>query len=118
MDARSAEKFDPAPLPRLNTRPSTVASSRMEGRWSSTPRMKHAAHCGWGSKPTLNQTGELNDARCCSSNAASSSSNAAASPAPASTPPARTQPAIVPTTRPTSPRTLRSRAFVPRRPAK
>jgi hypothetical protein len=28
--------------------------------------MKHAEHCGFSSKPTLNQTGELNAASWCS----------------------------------------------------
>ena len=43
-------------------RPSRVFQSRIDSIVSSTERMKQAEHCGCSSKPTLNQTGELNAA--------------------------------------------------------
>ena len=46
---------------------------------SSTERMKQALHCGCSSKPTLNQTGELNAAICVSRMCVSSASNASES---------------------------------------
>ena len=46
---------------------------------SSMERMKHAEHCGFSSKPTLNQTGELNDASWLTRIAFSSASNVSAS---------------------------------------
>ena len=39
--------------------PSRRIQSRIESIESSIERMKHAEHCGFSSKPTLNQTGEL-----------------------------------------------------------
>ena len=42
--------------------PSRRIQSRIDSIESSIERMKHAEHCGASSKPTLNQTGELNDA--------------------------------------------------------
>ncbi len=42
--------------------PSRRIQSRIDSIESSIERMKHAEHCGVSSKPTLNQTGELNDA--------------------------------------------------------
>jgi hypothetical protein len=46
---------------------------------SSTLKMKQAEHCGDSSKPTLNQTGELNAAIWCRSTYVSSASNASPS---------------------------------------
>ena len=42
--------------------PSRRIQSRMSSIESSIERMKQAEHCGFSSKPTLNQTGELNAA--------------------------------------------------------
>ena len=53
--------------------------SRIESIVSLTERMKHAEHCGFGSTPTLNQTGLLNDAFCWTSRWVSSSANVSAS---------------------------------------
>ena len=39
--------------------PSLVFQARIDSIVSSTLRMKQAEHCGFSSKPTLNQTGEL-----------------------------------------------------------
>ena len=46
---------------------------------SSTELMKHAEHWGWASTPTLNQTGELNEAFWRSSRCVSSAWNASRS---------------------------------------
>src|SRR3954447_344364 len=59
FDERMLERFDPVPLPYLNSIPSVLASPRMESMVSLTELMKHAEHCGCGSMPTLHQTGEL-----------------------------------------------------------
>src|SRR6266571_2708528 len=59
-ELRSDERFEPVPEPYLNSMPSVLASPRIELIESSTELMKHAEHCGRGSTPTLNQTGELN----------------------------------------------------------
>src|SRR5688572_17850147 len=61
-DERMEERFDPVPDPNLNNIPSVLARPRIESMVSLTELMKHAEHCGRGSIPTLNQTGELNDA--------------------------------------------------------
>ena len=58
-------------------------------------RMKHAEHCGFSSKPTLNQTGELNDASWLTRIDFSSASNVSASSSSAKYSPARPQPPIV-----------------------
>src|ERR1700757_4693056 len=42
--------------------PSRRIQSRIASIESSTERMKQAEHCGFSSKPTLNQTGEVNEA--------------------------------------------------------
>src|SRR5205085_5365934 len=62
LEERIFERFDPVPEPYLNSIPSVFAKERMESIVSLTELMKHAEHCGRGSMPTLNQTGELNDA--------------------------------------------------------
>src|SRR6201995_3210836 len=59
---RMLERLMPEPEPPRKMRPSRVFQSRMESIVSSTDRMKQAEHCGLSSKPTLNQTGELNAA--------------------------------------------------------
>ena len=56
------DRFDPVPEPYLNSMPSVFASVRIESMVSATELMKHAEHCGRVSTPTLNHTGELNDA--------------------------------------------------------
>src|SRR5437016_5591795 len=61
-DERIADRFDPVPDPNLNSIPSVLASERIESIVSWTELMKHAEHCGRASMPTLNHTGELNDA--------------------------------------------------------
>src|SRR5512143_2742534 len=53
-------RFDPAPEPNLKSMASVLARSMIEDMLSWTELMKHAEHCGRGSIPTLNQTGELN----------------------------------------------------------
>src|SRR3954470_20490528 len=61
-DDRMADRLDPVPDPNLNSMPSVLASVRIDSIVSWTELMKHAEHCGAFSKPTLNQTGELNAA--------------------------------------------------------
>src|SRR3954463_4084548 len=56
---RIGERLLPVPDPHLKSMPSVLASSRMADMVSSTALMKHAGHCGLGSQPQLNQTGEL-----------------------------------------------------------
>ena len=68
----------PEPEPPLKIIPSFVFQSRIDSIVSSTLRMKHALHCGLSSKPTLNQTGELNAAIWWSRMCVSSCSNASA----------------------------------------
>src|SRR4026209_1416071 len=52
-------RFEPAPEPNLNSIASVSARSMIEDIVSWTELMKQAEHCGCGSMPTLNQTGEL-----------------------------------------------------------
>ncbi len=56
------ERLMPEPEPPRKIWPSLVFQSRIDSMVSSTLRMKQAEHCGCSSKPTLNQTGELNAA--------------------------------------------------------
>ena len=69
----------PEPEPPRKTIPSRRIQSRIDSIESSIERMKQAEHCGFSSKPTLNQTGELNAAIWLSRMWVSSSSNAWAS---------------------------------------
>ena len=62
FDARMRERLIPEPEPPRKIMPSLVFQSRIDSIVSSTERMKQAEHCGCSSKPTLNQTGELNAA--------------------------------------------------------
>src|SRR5947209_769163 len=62
FEERMFDRFDPVPDPYLNSIPSVLARVRMESMVSETELMKHAEHCGRGSMPTLNHTGELNEA--------------------------------------------------------
>src|SRR6185436_10064051 len=74
MDPRMFERLMPDPEPPRKILPSLVFQSRIDSMLSSTLRMKQAEHCGESSKPTLNQTGELNAAIWCSSTYVSSAS--------------------------------------------
>src|SRR3712207_5871582 len=67
IDPRILDRLMPEPDPPRKIRPSLVFQARIESLLSSTERMKQAEHCGLSSKPTLNQTGELNAAIWCSS---------------------------------------------------
>ena len=53
------ERLIPEPEPPRKIWPSLVFQSRIDSIVSSTERMKQAEHCGFSSKPTLNQTGLL-----------------------------------------------------------
>src|SRR4051794_11049337 len=66
IEPRMFERLIPEPDPPRKMLPSLVFQSRIESMLSSTLRMKQAEHCGDSSKPTLNQTGELNAAIWCS----------------------------------------------------
>src|SRR5256714_1783340 len=62
FEPRILDRLMPEPEPPRKILPSLVFQSRIESIVSSTDRMKQAEHCGCSSKPTLNQTGELNAA--------------------------------------------------------
>src|SRR6201747_3248171 len=62
IDPRMLDRLMPEPEPPRKILPSRVFQSRIDSIVSSTDRMKQAEHCGLSSKPTLNQTGELNAA--------------------------------------------------------
>ena len=79
FDERSRERLTPEPEPPRKMTPSRRIQSRIESIESSIERMKHALHCGFSSKPTLNQTGELNAASWLTRIAFSSSSKVCAS---------------------------------------
>ena len=66
IEPRMLERLMPEPEPPRKISPSWVFQSRIDSIVSSTERMKQAEHCGLSSKPTLNQTGELNAASWCS----------------------------------------------------
>src|SRR6185503_6629986 len=78
-ELRRFDRFEPVPEPYLNSMPSVFARPRIDPIESSTELMKHAEHCGAGSTPTLNQTGELNAIFWWRSRCTSSSRNAQAS---------------------------------------
>src|SRR2546425_8732093 len=79
LDERRGDKFVPVPEPYLNSIPSVFARVRIDSMVSSTELMKHALPCGFGSTPTLNHTGELNDIFWYTSRCLSSASNVCAS---------------------------------------
>src|SRR5829696_4343810 len=79
LEPRILERLMPEPEPPRKMRPSRVFQSRIDSMLSSTLRMKQAEHCGCSSKPTLNQTGELNAASWLSRMYVSSASNASPS---------------------------------------
>src|SRR6476659_9915495 len=62
FEERIFERLDPVPDPNLKSIHSVLASVRIDSIVSWTELMKQAEHCGAFSKPTLNHTGELNDA--------------------------------------------------------
>jgi hypothetical protein len=62
FEERMLERLIPEPEPPRKIIPSLVFQPRIDSIVSSTLRMKQAEHCGCSSKPTLNQTGELNAA--------------------------------------------------------
>src|SRR3954451_10681298 len=62
FEERSLDRLTPEPEPPRKMTPSRRIQSRIDSIESSMERMKHAEHCGFSSKPTLNDTGELNDA--------------------------------------------------------
>src|ERR1700761_7232563 len=78
-EPRMCERLRPEPEPPRKIMPSRVFQSRIDSIVSSTDRMKQAEHCGCSSKPTLNQTGELNAASWLSRMYVSSASNASPS---------------------------------------
>src|SRR5262249_4843769 len=81
VDPRRHERFEPVPEPYLKSIPSVLARSRIAPIESPQALMKQAEAWGLGSMPTLNQTGELNDATWLTRIAASSSWNASRSAA-------------------------------------
>src|SRR6201999_4300822 len=62
IDPRIFDRLIPEPDPPRKILPSLVFQSRIDSIVSSTDRMKQAEHWGCSSKPTLNQTVELNAA--------------------------------------------------------
>src|SRR5213594_2773571 len=79
LEERIVERFDPVPEPYLKSIPSVFASSRIDCIVSCTELMKHADPCGWGSMPTLNQTGLLKETFWWTRRCVSSASKASAS---------------------------------------
>src|ERR671934_1629524 len=79
FEERSFERLTPEPEPPRKMIPSRRIESRIDSIESSIERMKHAEHCGFSSKPTLNQTGLLKAAYWLTRIAFSSSSNVSAS---------------------------------------
>ncbi len=73
------ERLSPEPEPPRKMTPSRRIQSRIDSIESSIERMKHAEHCGFSSKPTLNHTGELKEAYWLTRIAFSSASNVSAS---------------------------------------
>src|ERR1043165_7561377 len=61
-EERMFERFEPVPEPYLKSIPSVLARPRIDSIVSFTELMKHAEHCGSPPRPTLSQTGDLNDA--------------------------------------------------------
>src|SRR6185503_3432531 len=113
LELRSLERLRPEPEPPRKMTPSRRIQSRIESIVSSIERMKQAEHCGFSSKPTLNQTGELKEAYWLTRIAFSSASKVSASSSVEKYPPSRPQPPIVSTTRPIICLTLVSRSGEP-----
>src|SRR5947207_4474980 len=110
---RSVEKFVPVPEPHLKSIPSVRVSPMIDSMLSLTELMKHSEHCGFGSTPTLNHTGELKAIFCSTSRCVSSSRNASRDSASAKYPHCSPHRTMVLTTRPISCRTDPSRWAVP-----
>src|SRR3954454_18624316 len=100
FEERSRERLTPEPEPPRKMTPSRRIQSRIDSIESSIDKIKQALHCGRSSKPTLNQTGELNDASWLTRIAFSSASKVSASSSLAKYPPSRPHAPAVPTTRP------------------
>src|SRR6266568_792489 len=79
FEERSLERLAPEPEPPRKMTPSRRIQSRIDSIESSIERMKQAEHCGFSSKPTLNQTGLLNEAYWLTRIAFSSASKVSAS---------------------------------------
>src|SRR5947199_5222798 len=79
FEERTFERLSPEPEPPRKMTPSRRIQSRIESIESSIERMKQAEHCGFSSKPTLNQTGELKEASWLTRIAFSSASKVSAS---------------------------------------
>src|SRR5437764_4264813 len=79
FEERSFDRFTPEPEPPRKMTPSRRIQSRIESIESSIERMKQAEHCGFSSKPTVNHTGLLKEARWWTRIAFSSASNVSAS---------------------------------------
>src|SRR5437762_11784899 len=58
FELRMVDRFEAAPEPNLKSMASVLARSMIEPMLSWTLLMKQAEHWGFGSIPTLNQTGE------------------------------------------------------------
>src|SRR6185437_14101800 len=78
-ELRMLERLIPEPEPPRKMTPSRRIQSRIESIESSIERMKQAEHCGFSSKPTLNQTGLLKAAYWLTRIALSSDSKVSAS---------------------------------------
>src|SRR5207247_8145438 len=79
LEERIFDRLIPDPEPPRKIMPSLVFQSRIDSIVSSTDKMKQAEHCGFSSKPTLNQTGELKEASWLTRIAFSSASKVSAS---------------------------------------
>src|SRR5205085_743901 len=118
LEERSFERVTPEPGPPRKMIPSRRIQSRIDSIESSIERMKQAEHCGFSSKPTLNQTGELKAAYWLTRSALSSEPKVSASSSEAKYPPSRPHATIVSATRETMCLTLRSRSGEDMRPRK
>src|SRR3954469_23055138 len=79
IEPRMLDRLIPEPDPPRKIMPSWVFHCRIDSMLSCTERMKQAEHCGVSSKPTLNQTGELNAATWLRRMCVNSASNASPS---------------------------------------
>src|ERR1700704_1577452 len=91
FEERRSERLTPEPEPPRKMTPSRRIQSRIESIESSIERMKHAEHCGFSSKPTLNHTGLLKEAYWLTRIVLSSASKVSASSPVAKYPSARPQ---------------------------
>src|SRR3989344_5840142 len=98
-EERNGETLIPLPDPPENINISVLYHSDIDSLSSVTDKMKQAEHCGFFSTPTLNQTGELNEAYWLTNSHLSSSLKICASFSSAKQPPCLPQSAIVFATR-------------------